>query len=273
MEETKKYKKKRQNCTLCPNSYSKREYLAKHMTKDHGEELERKPPGREPAFKAIDMSDPRPFKCPDCIKEYRKSKHLSRHRREVHTQNFCTECNLPVRNLKVHMICEHGVELPRNFQCDACEKQFLTKANLQAHTLRMHREVERTFECGVCAKAFAYANDLRKHTRTHSLDRSILCDICGDAFKSPDSLKSHMRRHTGERPYKWWVINDYRLDSFSSNLLIEICDFFSISTTCDKAFSSSNSLDIHNRIHTGKYYNQNSTKCPKLIRFRLLYQI
>lgn len=202
MEEKKAYKKKRQQCTLCSLNYSKREYLAKHMSQAHGEPLERKPPGREPAFKTADKDDPRPFKCPDCIKEYKKSKHLARHRREGHAQKMCTVCNKSFPNLAQHMQSVHAIELPKNFQCDVCSKAFLTKSHLQSH-MRIHRRSARNFACDVCGKKFGFSNDLRKHMRTHSLDRSILCDICGDAFKSPDTLKSHMRRHTGERPYKW----------------------------------------------------------------------
>lgn len=205
MEQKKKkrYEKKRQQCALCTNSYSKREYLAKHMTKEHGEVLQKKAPGRKCAFRAGDLSDPRPYKCPDCIKEYRRSKHLARHRSEVHEQKVCADCNEPVRNMARHMAAKHGAQLPRNFQCSTCKKHFLTSGHLQTHTMRVHQVADRKFECSVCAKTFSYSNDLRKHMRTHSMSRSILCDICGEAFKSSDTLKIHMRRHTGERPYKW----------------------------------------------------------------------
>lgn len=205
MDEPRKYKKKRQQCSLCSNNYSKRDYLATHMHRTHGITLEPKPPGREPAFKTIDKHDPRPFKCPDCIKEYKKSKHLARHRREGHAQKMCNECQRSYPNIAQHMAIEHGIELPKNFVCEVCQKAFLTKSHLQSH-MRVHRVVSLDFHCTVCGKSFGFGNDLRKHMRTHSLDRSILCDICGDAFKSQDTLKSHMRRHTGERPYKWYGI-------------------------------------------------------------------
>lgn len=54
-----KYKKKRQNCELCSTSYSKREYLKKHMLKEHGAELERKRPGKFCPFYVKSANDPR----------------------------------------------------------------------------------------------------------------------------------------------------------------------------------------------------------------------
>lgn len=54
-----KYKKKRQQCELCSTSYSKREYLKKHMLKEHNAELERKRPGKFCPFYVKSANDPR----------------------------------------------------------------------------------------------------------------------------------------------------------------------------------------------------------------------
>lgn len=54
-----KYKKKRQHCELCSTSYSKREYLKKHMLKEHNIELERKRPGKFCPFYVKSAGDPR----------------------------------------------------------------------------------------------------------------------------------------------------------------------------------------------------------------------
>lgn len=199
----KKYKKKRQVCSICSVSYSKREYLSKHMISEHNVVLEKKPPGRQSAFRVPGHTDdPRPYKCDQCLKEYVKSKHLARHRRTHLETRHCIDCNLTYHNYADHMLKKHGIELPRPFECDICKKTYRTKSNIQSH-MRIHRANSKIFACTVCSKAFSFATDMRKHMRTHSLDRSMICDICGDAFKSSDTLKCHMRRHTGERPYKW----------------------------------------------------------------------
>lgn len=200
--ERKPYKKKRQHCSKCSANYSKREYLAKHMINEHGIELEKKKPGRSPAYMPLEENDPHPYKCIDCMKEYAKSKHLSRHRRACHMVKMCSECNEPFLNYADHMLKSHGIDLPKNFQCEVCEKKFLTKAHIRSH-MRIHNSKGRIFPCELCGKGFHFSTDLRKHMRTHSQKRSIICDICGDAFKSQDTLKCHMRRHTGEKPYQW----------------------------------------------------------------------
>lgn len=196
----KKYKKKRQQCTKCSMSYSKREYLSKHMKNEHNILLERKRPGRQSAFR-VSGDDPRPYKCDQCFKEYTKSKHLARHRRTHLEKKRCNECREICSNYAEHMLKMHGIDLPRPFECDICKKSYRTKSNIQSH-MRIHRPSSRV-ACTVCPKTFCFGTDLRKHMRTHSQNRSIICDICGDAFKSADTLKCHLRRHTGERPYKW----------------------------------------------------------------------
>lgn len=197
----KKYKKKRQQCTKCSKSYSKREYLSKHMKTEHDIVLEKKRPGRQSAY-CVNSNDPRPYKCDQCVKEYTKSKHLTRHRRTHLEQKGCNICREVCHNYAEHMLKRHGIDLPRPFECDICKKTYRTKTNIQSH-MRIHRAASRVFACTVCSKSFCFGTDLRKHMKSHSQNRSIICDVCGDAFKSADTLKCHLRRHTGERPYKW----------------------------------------------------------------------
>lgn len=228
-----KYKKKRQFCTECDKSFSKREYLSKHMTVEHNLELEKIRPGRIPLILKTPTgeNDPRPYKCDQCEKEYIKSKHLSRHRR-THLEQYCNECKVQITaNYVDHMLKIHNYEVPRPFECpdQECKKKFRTRANLSAH-MRYHRAENRKYKCAVpmCSKSFFFSTDLRKHMKSHSLERSVICDICGDALKTSDTLKSHLRIHTGDRPYK--------------------CR----QPGCQKAFATSNSLDIHTRTHTGE---------------------
>lgn len=198
-----KYKKKRQLCQHCPMSYSKREYLSKHMIAEHNLTLEKKRPGRQSQFRLSNGDDdPRPYKCDQCCKEYIKSKHLARHRRTHLESKHCSICNEICTSFADHMLKKHGIDLPRPFECDICHKTYRTKTHISTH-MRIHRAATRVYACTVCPKTFFFGTDLRKHVRTHSQNRSIICDICGDAFKSSDTLKCHLRRHTGERPYKW----------------------------------------------------------------------
>lgn len=174
------------------------------MKIEHDIELEKKRPGREPLIPKSTLyeNDPRPYKCDQCAKEYKKSKHLARHKR-THLEQYCNDCQTSISNYVDHMLKVHRIELPRPFECEVCKKCYRTKANIKAH-MRIHRVENRIYNCTVCTKSFFFSTDLRKHMKSHSQNRSVICDICGDAFKSADTLKCHMRRHTGERPYKWY---------------------------------------------------------------------
>lgn len=242
-----KYKKKRQQCTKCPKNYSKREYLNKHMRKAHNLELERRKPGRQPTIE-INPNDPRPYKCNDCVKEYSKLKHLTRHKR-THELQTCKLCNQTFTNLADHMLKIHDLVLPRPFECDICKKSYRTKSCIMSH-MRIHRAENRIHCCTVCPKTFFFSTDLRKHVRSHSQNRSVICHICGATFKSADTLKCHMRRHTGERPYK--------CSQCPRACKLDLSSFCSIFGANIKSFrflllvTTSNSLDIHFRTHTGE---------------------
>lgn len=111
-----KYKKKRQPCPKCSMTYSKREYLSKHMKMEHNIVLEKKRPGRVSQFRRNNDDDPRPYKCDQCVKEYAKSKHLARHRRIHLEKRGCNECNETCNNYADHMLKKHGIDLPRPFE-------------------------------------------------------------------------------------------------------------------------------------------------------------
>lgn len=106
--EEKKYKKKRQFCPKCSMSYSKREYLKKHMLKEHNAELEKVRPGKYCEF-YVDDGLPRPYRCDQCDKRYMRSKHLARHRRTHFEKERCKQCNLSCRDLAEHMLEKHGI--------------------------------------------------------------------------------------------------------------------------------------------------------------------
>lgn len=154
-----KYKKKRQQCPKCSTSYSKREYLSKHMQNEHNIVLEKKRPGRQCPFYVKNANDPRPYKCDQCVKEYAKSKHLARHRRTHLEKERCSQCNEEFSSYADHMLKKHGIELPRPFECDICKRTYRTKTHIQTH-MRIHRAESRTFVCTICMKSFYLNTDL-----------------------------------------------------------------------------------------------------------------
>lgn len=53
----------------------------------------------------------------------------------------------------------------KNFSCAACDRSFVTNADLKEHLL-IHSG-EKPFTCNVCDKKYSRANDLNKHCKTH----------------------------------------------------------------------------------------------------------
>lgn len=217
--------KPRQTCDTCGLQFSKKEYLRKHMLKEHDVILEKGRCGRKSKFKTAD-GDPKPFKCSECVREFAKYKPYNRHLK-THQKRFCNFCQDYVTTYAEHMRKVHNFEVPRNFMCDICQRTYRTKSDIVMHMkVHIHMLENRTFACKMCERTFYFNHDLRRHMKSHSLLRPIICDICGESFKTSETLKTHMRRHTGEKPFK--------------------CSF------CTRSFSTSGSLNIHVRTHTNE---------------------
>uniref|UniRef100_A0A3Q2T1F3 C2H2-type domain-containing protein n=1 Tax=Fundulus heteroclitus TaxID=8078 RepID=A0A3Q2T1F3_FUNHE len=77
----------------------------------------------------------KPFKCPDCGKNFGRASHLKTHRR-LHTGE-------------------------KPFKCTFCSKSFTQKAGLLAH-IRLHTG-ERPYKCNQCGEAFRSMSNLLSH--------------------------------------------------------------------------------------------------------------
>uniref|UniRef100_A0A1A7WQS0 C2H2-type domain-containing protein n=1 Tax=Iconisemion striatum TaxID=60296 RepID=A0A1A7WQS0_9TELE len=125
-------------------------------------------------------------------------------------------------------ICEVSKGTPSSnshgppFQCDKCDKKYLSKSKLIIHN-RIHTG-EKPFLCSTCGKGFRTSYGLESHSRTHTGNWRYKCNICGKT--SIQQMARHMRMHRGEKNY--------------------LC------SECGKAFLSSGELRLHMRYHTGE---------------------
>jgi len=69
--------------------------------------------------------------------------------------------------LKIHRTRNHvPKEVATIFHCDQCLYTATTKATLNAHIARLHKE--KKYSCEQCQKAFALKSDLKTHLKFHS---------------------------------------------------------------------------------------------------------
>ena len=80
----------------------------------------------------------------------------------------------------------------KTFQCEQCQKIFLSNKNLKSH-MRMHRTNEKLEQCSVCRKEYLTNNSLRKHMREHDVARHR-CQYCEKIFPLKRYLKGHVIR-------------------------------------------------------------------------------
>ncbi|XP_055629598.1 gastrula zinc finger protein XlCGF57.1 isoform X2 [Toxorhynchites rutilus septentrionalis] len=128
-----------------------------------------------------------------------------------------------------HKRKNESISAEKSFECEKCEKTFVTNYRLKVH-IRTHTG-ERPYSCVHCSKAFVDATVLQQHIRTHSDERPYSCSDCPKAFKQLSTLRQHKRAHTDERSY--------------------FCPH------CPKTYKRSSALHQHIRTHTGKRSTRN----------------
>ena len=123
------------------------------------------------------------------------------------------------------------------FQCDFCDKAFITKTYLLAHQKEVHEQElkdkqwkQRTAckasdnPCTQCGKNFPLKSVLNEHlaeVHDDSAAMKLQCNMCRKWLGSKLLLDNHIRTHTGEKPFK--------------------CDF------CPKTFTSNKAMGFHRK--------------------------
>lgn len=141
-------------CRVCGKKFYRDSDLMRHMDEIHTGE--------------------KPFKCPECDKEFSRRDHMAVHLR-IHTGE------------KPH-------------KCPFCTKSFSQSSNLNVH-LRKHTG-EKPYFCETCGKMVAHSYHLKMCSMMkNNGERSYGCLVCGKKFHTASNLLIHKKVHDARKPY------------------------------------------------------------------------
>ncbi|XP_026729201.1 zinc finger protein 454-like [Trichoplusia ni] len=131
------------------------------------------------------------YVCDICGKSFRQRCSYRKHY-FTHSSEFPWKCKLcPYRGrhsglLKTHMHVHTG---DYRFMCTECPARFLTKSNLNKHSLK-HKEP--LFKCDTCQRGFHSKLNLERHFEADHLGiKNHICHVCGKAFGYRKAMMRH----------------------------------------------------------------------------------
>ena len=198
--EAEKKKKFPYECEYCPERFTSKQALQRHLNHQH------------PELK----QDKCPF-CEEMIGKYSRSwpVHLStNHLQEkesplyieimerINIKKFiCTVCGRDFNtnlSLEHHMIGTHNSHA-NQVNCDQCGKFFKSFDTLGKHKRDIHEKSFKAHLCVDCGKILKSKGDLVDHIQRHHSDEKFPCQDCGKTFKTNKDLLKHIRRNHTKR--------------------------------------------------------------------------
>ncbi|KAM8705442.1 hypothetical protein ACLKA7_009832 [Drosophila subpalustris] len=139
------------------------------------------------------------------------------------------------------------------FSCQFCNKLFRNYSHMQKHQL-IHLSDRPQFQCDSCDRIYLTKQALKVHVDTKHKKSGSACSVCGKVFAIAKALEVHMRYHVGHFPYNCNQcerkfaqrshLNVHQQVQHSSSRFF--CEF----PNCGKLFTSSSALRNHECTHT-----------------------
>ncbi|XP_034114773.2 zinc finger protein 699-like isoform X1 [Drosophila albomicans] len=168
-------------CEECGQKFHSRHFLKKHKRRIHG------------------VADE--HICHICGKNFTTGfnlrNHIVRHAgTRPHKCKLCSAAFSTTAELNNHKRTHDNV---RPYPCRyACGKSFRHCSNRSTHE-RVHMDgSQRPFQCEYCDKSFVTKGDCRAHQMVHTMSRDYNCEICEQSFK----LQKHYQHHLTTKSHK-----------------------------------------------------------------------
>lgn len=132
------------------------------------------------------------YMCDICGLNFKRSNCLKEHLRAHDKPDTCSICGKKVAVLQKHLFnCHRDLK----FQCDKCDKSYVSKQALRRHVATVHEG--KTISCEICNDTFSSKYALSKHMKGHIGFHKFKCDDCGKVFSTIVLLNQHMTHHNG----------------------------------------------------------------------------
>ncbi|OWR48800.1 zinc finger protein 850 [Danaus plexippus plexippus] len=218
-------------CTICGNTYQKRESMIYHR-KGHTSSKSFPCPLCPASFSASCKLSRHAlthrtarytmrFECPVCAHMFNTKYHIQMHLTTHQKEGLIQEEN---RNEILAMVLQNARKIPktpevavsdalqtdeRSRVCNICGEVFQHFYFLEEH-LKSHgskiaiddKEDAKKHICTVCNKGFKLHYYLKLHSFTHTKEKPFICQQCGKGFITRGKLKRHLETHTGLKKYQ-----------------------------------------------------------------------
>ncbi|XP_026762133.2 zinc finger protein 91-like isoform X2 [Galleria mellonella] len=168
-------------CDICTKTFTKKSRLESHMV-THDSAL-----AKQLAY------------CATCKIQYKNiyiyRGHLRNSTNHSERNYACAECNKKFSSRAYWIQHYNFYHLQKSqFVCQQCDKLFISDWRLKNHKQKYHGlDRPRDHQCNECGKKFFTLATLRSHQLTHSEQRTYMCEDCGDTFKQRAALYTHTR--------------------------------------------------------------------------------
>lgn len=142
----------------------------------------------------------KPFLCKICGRRFvalpTLRRHNSTHNKSSYQCSTCLKFFKQKSSLTRHIDAHFG-QSAKNALCD-CGKTFTQFASLKKHKLICKNQTQpvfKPFQCQICQKKFLTKSDLNRHVTTHDPTKKYKCLICSAHLKTKQTFKRHEKRH------------------------------------------------------------------------------